>query len=155
VLGNAHLTNFFVNDGNISELELALKAYAQTERNLKEPNPDLYYNRATIYEYLERYSEAVKDYNLAHSIDPNLKSDYKSGQIINFVVQTANFVQSRGKSQQKRLLDLVKSVPTSLPGELRFPQVEEKKQSIVYKIASVADLSPGINEGAILPAKVV
>lgn len=28
VLGNAHMTNFFVNDESISELELALKAYA-------------------------------------------------------------------------------------------------------------------------------
>jgi hypothetical protein len=56
VLGNAHLTNFFVNDDiNVGELQAALKAYAQTEKNIKEPNPDLYYNRATIYEYLERY----------------------------------------------------------------------------------------------------
>jgi tetratricopeptide (TPR) repeat protein len=98
VLGNAHLTNFFVNNENVSELELALKAYSQSERNLKEPNPDMYYNRATIYEYLERYSEAVKDYNLAHSIDPNLKGDYKSGHLIHFVIQAANFIQSRGKS---------------------------------------------------------
>lgn len=27
VLGNAHLTNFFVNSGHVSELNLALKAY--------------------------------------------------------------------------------------------------------------------------------
>jgi tetratricopeptide (TPR) repeat protein len=66
VLGNAHMTNFFVNDEHVQELEQALKAYLQTERLLKEPNPDLFYNRATIYEYLERYGEAVKDYNLAH-----------------------------------------------------------------------------------------
>lgn len=32
VLGNAHLTNFFVNGINVSELTLALKAYTQTER---------------------------------------------------------------------------------------------------------------------------
>ena len=50
---------------------------------------------------------------------------------------------------------MIKSIPTTLPGELRYPQVEEQKQSIVYKIASVADLSPGVNEGAILTAKVV
>lgn len=86
MLGNAHLTNFFVNNENVSELELALKAYSQTERNLKDKNPDLFFNRATIYEYLERYSEAVRDYNLAHAIDPNLKGDFKSGQLINFVV---------------------------------------------------------------------
>jgi tetratricopeptide (TPR) repeat protein len=67
VLGNAHLTNFFVNDDiKVEELSKALKAYAQTEKNIKEPNPDLYYNRATIYEYLERYNEAVNDFTLAH-----------------------------------------------------------------------------------------
>jgi len=42
------------------------------ERLLKEPNPDLYFNRATILEYLERYNEAVRDYLKANSIDANL-----------------------------------------------------------------------------------
>ena len=32
VLGNAHLTNFFVNSESMGELTLALKAYTQTER---------------------------------------------------------------------------------------------------------------------------
>jgi tetratricopeptide (TPR) repeat protein len=75
VLGNAHLTNFFVNNENVEELTKALKAYTQTERLQKELNPDLYYNRATILEYLERYNEAVRDYYKAHQIDPNLQAD--------------------------------------------------------------------------------
>jgi hypothetical protein len=29
---------------------------------MKEPNPDLYFNRATVLEYLERYSEAAGDF---------------------------------------------------------------------------------------------
>ena len=69
MLGNAHLTNFFTNGENMEELTQALKAYSQTEKNLKEPNPDLFFNRATIYEYLERYNEAIADYNTAHTID--------------------------------------------------------------------------------------
>jgi chlorophyllide a reductase subunit Y len=32
----------------------------------KEANPDLFYNRGTIFEYLERYNEAVRDYGKAH-----------------------------------------------------------------------------------------
>ena len=59
----------------MEELNSALKAYAQTERLLKEPNPDLFYNRATIFEYLERYNEAVRDYLKANQIDPNLQAD--------------------------------------------------------------------------------
>lgn len=63
VLGNAHFTNFFVNNEDVEQLNLALRAYAQTERQMTEPNPDLFFNRATILEYLERYGEAVRDYN--------------------------------------------------------------------------------------------
>lgn len=86
VLGNAHFTNFFTNNAPFAEIDLALKAYTQTERLMKEPNPDLFFNRASIFEYLERFPEAVQDYNKAHSIDPNLRADVKAGQIINYVV---------------------------------------------------------------------
>lgn len=65
------MTNFFTNkSSDLEQLTLALKAYTQTEKNSKEPNPDLFFNRATIYEYLERYAEAIRDYNHANSIDP-------------------------------------------------------------------------------------
>jgi tetratricopeptide (TPR) repeat protein len=65
-LGNAHLTNFFVNNEQTLELEHALKAYAQGEKTMTEPNPDLFFNRATILEYLERYNEATHDFLKAH-----------------------------------------------------------------------------------------
>lgn len=65
------MTNFFTNkSSDLEQLTLALKAYTQTEKNSKDPNPDLFFNRATIYEYLERYAEAIRDYNHANSIDP-------------------------------------------------------------------------------------
>jgi tetratricopeptide (TPR) repeat protein len=65
VLGNAHLTNFFQNYESTKELDNALRAYAQSEKNMTEANPDMFYNRATILEYLERYNEAVNDYQKA------------------------------------------------------------------------------------------
>jgi tetratricopeptide (TPR) repeat protein len=99
VLGNAHLTNFFTNGQEMDQLTQALKAYAQTERTMKEPNPDLFFNRATIYEYLERYSEACRDYNLAHAIDQTLAADKKSGQIVDYVVKTSSLVLSRADSK--------------------------------------------------------
>ena len=72
VLGNAHLTNFFTNGESIEELTKALKAFSQSESFMTDANPDLFFNRATILEYLERYNEAIRDYNLAHQIDPSL-----------------------------------------------------------------------------------
>lgn len=156
VLGNAHFTNFFVNQGDIEQLTLALKAYSQTEKHMTEPNPDLFFNRATIYEYLERYNEAVQDYNKAHSIDPNLGGSQKAGAIIDFFVNTASVIQSRAASKAKKNVELARSVPTRFEGELRFPSVEEQKTPMAaYAIANLASLVHGPNGGAILAAKVV
>jgi len=121
VLGNAHMTNYFTNNEHIEQLQSALKAYAQTERNLKEPNPDLFFNRATIFEYLERYGEAVQDYNTAFVIDPSLKSDKLAGRIIDFVVNTSKLESSRSSSTQKKQVEMVKSTPTAIEGYLKFP----------------------------------
>lgn len=114
VLGNAHLTNFFVNeDINVGELTSALKAYAQSEKNMSElsVNPDVYYNRATIYEYLERYNEAVADYNTAFKIDPNLDADKKANNVIGFVHRAYNAIVNKGKLKSNRLTSMVKSIP--------------------------------------------
>jgi len=39
---------------------------------MKEPNPDMYYNRASVLEYLERYTDAAINFQTAHKIDPTL-----------------------------------------------------------------------------------
>ena len=52
----------------------------------------MYFNRATILEYLERYNEAVKDYQRAHIIDPTLHAETKANQLIDYVVQTAMLI---------------------------------------------------------------
>ena len=45
---------------------------------MKEANPDLFFNRATVFEYLERYNEAISDFSKAHQIDPNLGGEHRS-----------------------------------------------------------------------------
>ena len=72
ILGNAHLTNFFTNNESTNQLESALRAYSLTEKHMKEPNPDMYYNRASVLEYLERYTDAAINFQTAHKIDPTL-----------------------------------------------------------------------------------
>ena len=155
MLGNAHFTNFFANNEDVEQLTLALKAYSQTEKQMREPNPDMFFNRATIYEYLERYGEAVRDYNTAHSIDPNLNAAHKAGAIIDFVVQTCNLVQRRTASKARKHTELARSIPTRIEGELRFPRTEEPAQHVTYAFAPIASLVSGINTGAILPARIV
>ena len=87
-MGNAHLTNFFVNNESTKELELALKAYAFTEKYMKEPNPDLYFNRGTVFEYLERYSEAASA--LAASLEQTVWARLSSSDV------------AQGKAQARR-----------------------------------------------------
>lgn len=145
VLGNAHLTNFFQNNESTLELEHALKAYAQTEKNLKEANPDLFFNRGTIFEYLERYNEAVCDFETAHKIDPNLGADKKCEGIIAFVARCYNSINQKGKLKTNRLIDMVKSIPQILPGE----------DSSKTKVVDISHLQSGENPGLIISAKVV
>jgi len=86
VLGNAHMTNFFIHrEQATQELELALKAYMMAEKFLKEPNPDLYFNRATVLEYLERYGEAINDFGKAHTIDTSLGAEGRAEAAIGYV----------------------------------------------------------------------
>jgi len=142
VLGNAHLTNFFTNGQSLVELTSALKAYVQTHKTMTEPNPDLFYNRATIYEYLERYAEAIQDYNDAHSIDATLQADKKAAKIINYVVKTASLVLSRQESKGQKTKDWVKTIPTSIEGTLKFPQMKEqqRREPVKYSVARIGDL---------------
>jgi lipoprotein NlpI len=44
---------------------------------MKEPNPDLFFNRGVVYEYLERFNDALRDFAASHAIDPNLGADKK------------------------------------------------------------------------------
>jgi len=156
VLGNAHMTNYFTNNESIDQLEKALKAYAQTEKNLKEPNPDLFFNRATILEYLERYEEAIQNYNAAFVIDPSLQSDKLAGRIIDFVLKTSNVVSSRSGSTQKKHLDMVKTIPTKLDGVIRFPShAAEDKPMVKYAVKAISDMEGGPNTGAILTCRIL
>jgi len=100
-----------VNNESTKELEHALKAYAQCEKNLKEPNPDLFFNRGTIYEYLERYNEAVNDFQLAQKVDPNLGAEKKCDSIIGFVSRCYNSINNKGKLKSNKLVSMVKSIP--------------------------------------------
>lgn len=119
-------------------------AYAQSEKNMTEPNPDLYYNRGTILEYLERYSEAVNDFSRANQIDPNLQGDKKCDGIIGFVSRAYNSISNKGKLKTNRLHDMVRSIPQTLQS------VENK-----YKIVDISQLQNGENPGVMISSKVV
>lgn len=97
---------------------------------MKEPNPDLYYNRGTIFEYLERYNEAVNDFKLAHQIDVSLGADKKQDNIIGFVSRAYNNIANKGRLKTNRLTEMVKSIP----------QVLHDSKDTGFKIVDISQL---------------
>ena len=111
VLGNAHLTNFFQNNESTQELQSAIMAYGQSEKQMKEANPDLFYNRGTVLEYLERYNEAVNDFTTASKIDPQLDGEKKCEKIVEFVSKCYNSIVNKGRLKTNKITDMVRSIP--------------------------------------------
>lgn len=185
VLGNAHLTNFFMGGQKYENLDFALKAYTQAEKLQVYKNPDLYFNRATIFNYLERYSDAITDYEVSHSIDPNLGAKDKAASIYGYVLNVCGLIKKKGALKSKKLINLVKSVPKSI-GEVKFMKAqdtaekpkEEKKEvpdeehkeeakeeakdntkveekPIKYTVKPVPELERGINRGTVFTSKLI
>jgi hypothetical protein len=50
----------------------------------------------------------------AHAIDSNLQADKRAEKIIDFVVQAATLINSKGRMKSKKLTTMVKSVPSTL-----------------------------------------
>lgn len=81
---------------------------------MKEPNPDLFFNRATILEYLERYNEAIQDFQIADKIDASLGGSKKADGIIGFVSRAYNAINNKGKLKSNRLIEMVRSIPQTM-----------------------------------------
>lgn len=153
LLGNAYMSSFF-NTEKYDELDKSLKAYIQAEKLQTIPNPDLYFNRATMLTYFERYSEAIRDYMKAHAIDPGLNAADKATELCNFVIGTTRMIEQKKKTQNKKTTDLVKSIPKKL-GEVKFLSSKETEETLKYKILPQSDMSAGENVGVIFCGKII
>ena len=67
-LGTSYIKLFFDVSRDTKDLQRALAAYNKAESGSHDP--DLYRNRAIIYQYLESYEKAVADYKRAGELDP-------------------------------------------------------------------------------------
>lgn len=66
-LGNAYLFLFFNVTQSTADLNNALKAYKGAEKNGEgDRNPDLHFNRANVFKYLERYTDSAASYKKSH-----------------------------------------------------------------------------------------
>lgn len=111
----------FFETNQYENLKNSLNSYTQSEKNMKIfKNPDLYYNRGVVHSYLEHYKEAYDDFIAANSIDSNLKGDEFSQNILNTFIQTVKFVKNQCSLKNKKLTQLLNSIPKNLKEENNF-----------------------------------
>ena len=146
MLGNAHLTNFFVNESTPGELNAALRSYTQAEGQLREPNPDLHYNRATAYKFLESYTDALKDFRRANELDPGLNANADIEWIETFLTQVSTKLSSQCGLKPKKVANLVRQLPTTLNSH---PFAQN------YAFKRVQEMTDFANAGSILVCKIV
>jgi Tetratricopeptide repeat len=148
-LGNAHVAHFFSVTHSMSDLEKALQAYARAEANGGEANPDLYFNRAKVYQYQQDYSAAARCYRAAAELDPQLPAADAARDLERAAVRSAELVARKGQVKPKRLAQhaaqlAASSSSSSLP---RLPAGLEYKP--------LSELSEGANAGAALVLKAI
>lgn len=77
LLGNALLASYYVDQRQPGRNDLPAKilaAFANAERNGQaNRNPDLYFNRAKFYKYMQNFPAAVRDFATAAQIDSQLQ----------------------------------------------------------------------------------
>ncbi len=88
----------------------ALKAYRQaevSELNSAATNPDLHYNRASVYKFYEDYQDSIDGYRKAATLDPALPAAKHIEEMTRFVQKLSKLVASRGGLKQKKLSQLI------------------------------------------------
>lgn len=149
-LGNAYLARYFSLSHDVEDLTCALKTYQKSEklgrRSEAAENPDLYFNRAEVYCYLEEYAKAEADWQKAEGLDPSLGAKDKIEHLRRHMDKLCEAVRKRGKIKPKKL----KAVAASLTSVLAVPEeLRDKKES------SVERLEEGLNEDTYVKVKVL
>jgi len=152
VYGNAYFNLAFFDTNQYENLKNSLNSYTLSEKNIKTfKNPDLFYNRGVVHSYLENYKDAYDDFLTANSIDSTLKGDELSQNILNTFIQTVKFVKNQCSLKNKKLTQLLNSIPKNLKEENNFILT-----SIVDFIDVDGNLNKDINlKNRLISAKII
>lgn len=134
ILGNASFHFAFLNTNQYEHLQKAVNSYNMAEKYQQDyKNPDLYYNRATVLLYLEKYSKAVLDLKIADSIDPTLKAGELAENVVNNIINSNKQIKSQCNIKSKKLNALLSSIPTNLNTQSGFDMIEAVPSSFEEK----------------------
>ncbi|GLV37229.1 hypothetical protein CBL_01941 [Carabus blaptoides fortunei] len=159
VLGNAHLSSFFVISQNPKTLKQCISAYAQAEKDLIAKNtPDLHYNKAITLKYEEEFKLALDSFNQALLLDPTWDAPkIKEQQLVKYLDNVSELVNTTGKMKgKKRLHQILHSIDSKQLGPYTGGSYTSTSgQSIKLTEVSLSELKSGINLEKLVLGKVV
>ncbi|XP_051574178.1 tetratricopeptide repeat protein 5-like [Myxocyprinus asiaticus] len=159
ILGNAYISMFFTSGQNPQLSQQALSAYAQAEKIDKSSsmNPDLQFNRATLFQYEEMYSSALDGYSHAAVLDPAWEEPReREKQLLNYLDQITALVENKGKVKARRLRNMLSALSSSALGPCSSPQFRSPSGCTgSLEPHSLSTLTHGRNSGVAALGKVV
>ncbi|ROL45548.1 Tetratricopeptide repeat protein 5 [Anabarilius grahami] len=159
ILGNAYISMFFTSGQNPQLSQQALSAYAQAEKidKASSMNPDLHFNRATLFQYEEMYSSALDGYSRAAALDPGWEdAQEREKQLLKYLDQITMLLETKGKVKARRLRNMLSSLSTSSLGPCSSPQFRSPSGRVgTLEPRNLSALTHGHNSGVAALGKVV
>ncbi|XP_065125934.1 tetratricopeptide repeat protein 5 [Paramisgurnus dabryanus] len=159
ILGNAYISMFFTSGQNPQLSQQALSAYAQAEKIDKASalNPDLHFNRATLFQYEEMFSSALDGYSRAAALDPGWEEPREREKLLlKYLDHITSLTENKGKVKARRLRNMLASLSNSALGPCSSPQFRSPSGHVgSLESRNLSALTHGHNAGVAALGKVV
>ncbi|KAG5846245.1 tetratricopeptide repeat protein 5 isoform X1 [Anguilla rostrata] len=159
VLGNAYISLFFTSGQNPQVSQQAMSAYAQAEKVdiTASSNPDLHFNRATLFQYEEMYGSALAGFSRAAALDPAwAEPPERERQLLDYLERLTILISNKGKVKARRLRSMLSSLCPSALGPCSSPQFRSPAGRVgSLEPRCLSALAHGLNPGAAALGKVV
>ena len=149
LLGNALTSKYFSYSNDMKDLFRALSAYLRSESEGGTCNPDLYYNRGMVLQYMLDYANALQAYHTACTIDKML---YDARRLFN---ELHAYILKLNSTYSEQIVFLnhnprfVNAFANAYPGSIAVTELKNgsnKKHSLIVKIlADVVHSTPPYN----------
>jgi len=111
-LGNAYMSYFFASSLDREDLFRALKAYHRSDLDGQSQDPDVHFNKGTVYRYLEDYQNAVLELQRADELDKDLDASSQVLQMLKLVHEMHSMIARRCNIKPQRLAAVLATLPT-------------------------------------------
>ncbi|XP_063971795.1 tetratricopeptide repeat protein 5-like [Lytechinus pictus] len=158
IAGNAYLSMFFMTGQKPGMLKQCHGAYAQAERDvIAKSNPDLHFNKATIFKFQEEYGMSLDGFKRAKALDPVWEEpDQKRAELLSYLCRITELTKAKGKLKAKRLQKLMSSFKENDLGPYSGGSYTSPNgQTVKLEPCVLSRLQEGINSEKVVVGKVV